>query len=44
MNTGSVQFNVLLPPTSASFYFHPITVFEIKNKLSRQLNQQTLVV
>ena len=32
MNTDSEQATALSPPNSASFYFYPITVFEIKKK------------
>ena len=34
MNTDSKQATALPPPNSASFYFYPITVFEIKKNYS----------
>ena len=43
MNTDSKQATALPPPLITSFYFYPITVFEIK-KLLHQLNLETLVV
>ena len=43
-NTDSEKATALPPPNSASYYFYPIIVFEIKKKLLHQLNLQTLVV